>query len=89
MISRRTIEAHVSKSVVIRDKQKHGIRRIICKYGQGNSCVTNKKIFGGSKDKLILGSRECSNKSNWGRSRNNDKFEEFVLISATSSNGHK
>ena len=56
MISRRTIEAFVSKSVVIRDKQKYGIRRIICKYGQGNSCVrTNKKIFG--KDKLILGIR--------------------------------
>ena len=51
MISRRTIEAFVSKSVVMRDKQKYGIRRIICKYGQGNSCVrTNEKLIGGIKD---------------------------------------
>ena len=51
----------------------------------------NEKIFGGIKDKLIV----------WGELgnavtgvtgvdyKNNDKFEEFVLISANSSNGHK
>ena len=51
MISRRTIEAFVSKSVGMRDKQKYGIRRIICNYGQGNSCVgTNEKLIVGIKD---------------------------------------
>ena len=33
-----------------------------------------------------MGIRECSNRSNWGRLRNNDKLEEFVFISANSSN---
>ena len=35
-----------------------------------------------------MGIRECSNRSNWGRLRNNDKFEEFVFISANTSNVH-
>ena len=45
MISMRTIETFVSMSVVIRDKQKYGIRRIICKYGQGNSWVRTTRKY--------------------------------------------
>ena len=44
----------------------------------------NENLFGGNKDKLIVW--EAGNAvtgSNWGRLRNNDNVEEFVLTALT------
>ena len=44
----------------------------------------NENLFGGIKGQTnCMGSRECSNRSNWGRLRNNDNVEEFVLSALT------